>query len=43
MRNTRQGSVAPNEGENITMQQIMETMRALQETVAASRMDQERI
>jgi len=43
MRNTRQGSVKPNGGENITMQQIMETMRALQETVATSRMDQERI
>jgi len=43
MRNTRQGSVALNGGENITMQQIMETMRALQEMVAASRMEQERI
>ena len=43
MRNTRQGFDAPNRVENITMQQIMETMRALQETVAASRMDQERI
>jgi len=43
MRNTRQGSVAPNGGESITMQQIMETMRALQETVATSRLDQERI
>jgi len=41
MRNTRQGSVAPNGGKNITMQQIMETMHALQETVAASIMDQE--
>jgi len=43
MRNTRQGSGTPNGGESITMQQIMGTMRALQETVAASRMDQERI
>jgi len=43
MRNTRQGSVAPNGGENITMHQIMEMMRALQETVAASRIDQEHI
>jgi len=41
MRNTRQGSVTPNRGENITMQYIMETMHALQE--AASRIDQERI
>jgi len=43
MRNTRQGSVAPNGGESITMQQIMEMMRAFQETVAVSRLDQERI
>ena len=43
IRNTRQGSVAPNGGENIILQQIMETMHALQETVAASKMDQERI
>jgi len=43
MRNTRQGSVAPNGGESITMQQIMETMHALQETVATSIMDQKRI
>jgi len=43
MRNTRQGSVAPNGGESLTLQQIMETMQALQETVAASRANQERI
>jgi len=43
MRNTRQGSVAPNEGESLTLQQIMETMQALQETVVASKADQERI
>jgi len=43
MRNTGQGSVTPTRGKHITMQQIMETMCALQETVAASRMDQERI
>jgi len=43
MRNTRQGSIAPNGGESLTLQQIMETMLALQETVAASRADQERI
>jgi len=43
MRNTRQGSVAPNEGESLTLQQIMETMQALQEEVLTSRADQERI
>jgi len=43
MRNTRQGSIAPNKGESITRQQFMETMHALPETMVASRMDQERI
>jgi len=43
MRNTRQGFVAPNEGESLTLQQIMETMQALQEEVVASRANQERI
>ena len=43
MRSTRQGFVAPNGGESLTLQQIMETMQALQETVVASRADQERI
>ena len=43
MRNTRQGSVVPNGGESLTLQQIVETMQALQETVAASRANQERI
>jgi len=43
MRNTRQGFVAPNGGESLTLQQIMETMRAHQEMVATSRLDQERI
>jgi len=43
MRNTRQGSVAPNGGEGLTLQQIMETMQGLQEAVAVSRADQERI
>jgi len=38
-----EGSVAPNGGKSLTLQQIMETMRTLQETVAASRLDQERI
>jgi len=43
MRNTRQGSVAPNGGESLTLQQIMEMMQALQEEVVASRANQERI
>jgi len=43
MINTRQGSVAPNGSESLTLQQIVETMHALQETVAASRADQEHI
>jgi len=43
MRNLRQGSVAPNGGKSLTLQQIMETMQALQEAVVASRADQERI
>ena len=43
MRNTRLGSVALNGGKSLTLQQIMETMQALQETMAISRADQERI
>jgi len=43
MRNTRQGCVAPNGDESLTLQQIMETMQALQEAVVASRADQEHI
>jgi len=39
----RQGFVAPNGDESLTLQQIMETMQALQETVAGSIADQERI
>jgi len=39
----RQRSVASNGGESLTLQQIMETMQALQESVAASKEDQERI
>jgi len=38
----RQGFVAPSGGENVTMQKIMKTMRALKEAVMASRVDQER-
>ena len=41
MRSTRQGSVAPSGGNNVTMQQIMENMCALQEEVAAARVNQE--
>ena len=43
MRSTRQGPIAPNRGEGLTLQQVMEMMRALQEEVAASRANQERI
>ncbi|XP_068498281.1 uncharacterized protein [Phaseolus vulgaris] len=43
MRSTRQGPVAPNGGESLTLQQVMETMQALQEEVVASRANQERI
>jgi len=43
MRSTRQGPVAPNGGEGLTLQQVMETMQTLQEEVAASRANQERI
>jgi len=38
-----QGPVAPNGGEGLTLQQVMEAMRALQEEMAASRANQERI
>ncbi|KAK7377744.1 hypothetical protein VNO80_03176 [Phaseolus coccineus] len=40
MRNTKHGSVLPNGADGVTMQQIMETMCALQETVAESRAQQ---
>jgi len=43
MRNTRQRSVAPNDGKTLTLQQIMDTMQTLQELVVVSRADQERI
>jgi len=43
MRNTRQGSIAPNGDESLTLQQVMEKMQALQEEVAVSRANQERI
>jgi len=41
MRNTRQGSVVPEGGDNVTMQQLMETIRALQQAVVASIVDQD--
>jgi len=41
MRSTRQGPTAPNGGEGLTMQQVMEIMQALQEEVVVSRPNQE--
>jgi len=43
MRNTRQGATALEGGDNVTMQQLIETIRALQQAVAASKDDQDRI
>jgi len=43
MRNTRQGISAYEEGGNVTMQQLMETIHTVQQTVAASKADQDRI
>jgi len=43
MRNTRQSSTAPVGSEGLTLQQVMEIMQGLQEVMAASRADQERI
>jgi len=43
MRNIRQGAFALEGGDNVTMQQLRETIRALQQTVAASKADQNRI
>jgi len=43
MRSTRQGPAAPNGGEGLTLQQVMEMMRALQKEVVVSRANQERI
>ena len=42
-RNTRQGLVGPEGNDNPSLQQFMETVSALQETVAASKADQERL
>jgi len=43
MRNTRQGTAGQKKGDNVTMQQLMETIHALQQTVATSKTDQERV
>jgi len=41
MRNTREGSAAPEGGDNVTMQQLMETIHAFQQAVAAFRVNQD--
>jgi len=41
MRSTRQGFAMPSGGDNVSMQQLMETIRTLQEAVVASRVDQD--
>jgi len=43
MRNMRQGPVGPKGNDNPTLQQLMETVNTLQETVAVSRADLERL
>jgi len=43
MRNTRQGASALEGGDNVFMQQLMETIRALQQAVTAFKADQDRI
>jgi len=43
MRNTRQGTSTLKEGDNINMQQLMETIHTLQQTVAVSKADQDKI
>jgi len=43
MRNTRQGATALEGGDNITMQQLKETIRGLQQAVAPSKVHQDRI
>jgi len=42
MRSTRQGSTATEGEENATLQQMMQSIRALQQAVTASRVDQDR-
>ena len=43
MRNTRQGAFALEGGDKVSMQQLMETIRALQQAVTVSKADQDRI
>jgi len=43
MRNTRKVASALEGGDNISMQQLMETIHALQQVVAASKADQDMI
>ena len=43
MRNTRQASTGPERNDNPILQHVMDTVSALQEMVAASRADQERL
>ena len=43
MRSTRQGGSALEGGDSVSIQQLMETIRALQQTVATSKVDQDRI
>jgi len=43
MRNTRQGASALEGGDIVSMQQLMETIRALQQAVVASKADQDKI
>ena len=43
MRNTRQDPSGQEGGDNFTLQQLMETVNTLQETVAASKADQKRV
>jgi len=39
----RQGASALERGDSVSMQQLMETIRALQQAVAASKADQDKI
>jgi len=43
MRNTRQKSTTSGGSEGLTLQEVMEMIQGLQEAMAASRADQERI
>jgi len=43
MRNTRQGAPALEGEDNVSMQKLMETIRALQQAVAAFEADQDKI